>query len=135
MNIVTVANLCIALVMYQDCPVAPPPPALADLPILVTWYNPALGGINCNNDCSTLADGTKWNDSHYNNTAACIVRLRGATLHFGDYAVKCRDSGGMVKISWNDYYQRWVMHVDVLSAEPIGCNYCLYEKWRVKWGG
>lgn len=116
------------------CSVEPPPP-IETLPILVTWYDPALGGINCGGGCDTLADGTKWNGSHYYTTAACLVEWRGGVVVFGDYSLTCRDTGGAIKRSWNEHYQRWVVHVDILAPadNPPACNYCLYYDWELLW--
>lgn len=107
--------------------------AVGDLPILLTWYNPQLGGINCDSDCSTMADGLGWGVGDYGRVAACLPDWLGGYVTVGGYRLKCRDTGGAIVVEFNEHYGRWVIHVDVLSQSAIPCNYCLYEDWRFSW--
>lgn len=100
------------------------------LPILVTWYDPALGGINCDVDCTTLADGLGWDEFDYGRSAACLPTMLGGYVTFGGMTYRCRDTGGGIEVEYDGYWQRWVMRVDIMSDEPIDCNYCLYAYWQ-----
>ncbi len=107
------------------------PPQLEDMKVLVTWYDPMLGGINCQEPCDVFADGTAVTESSYNVTAACIPEWMGRTIVIvGLGAFTCHDTGGGIVIEFNEYYQQYVIRLDVLSHEAIGCNYCLWD-WEL----
>lgn len=112
---------------------------ISELPILTTWYDPELGGINCAEPCNQYANGEIVNEDHYldgpNQTAACIPEWLGASVTIpGLGSFKCRDTGGAIIVTHNEYYQRAVIHVDVL-AHPgqMNHNVYLYEDWRIEW--
>ncbi len=107
------------------------PPPLETMPLLATWYDPALGGINCQEPCNVFADGTAVTEDSYNVTAACLPQWLGRDIVVvGLGTFKCRDTGGGIVVEWNEYYGRWVIRLDVLAHEEISCNYCLWE-WRL----
>ncbi|RMG89620.1 MAG: hypothetical protein D6706_21025, partial [Chloroflexi bacterium] len=67
-------------------------------PLKISTYDPAEGGINCDHDCSVLADGTQFDVSLYWNTAACPADWIGRTVAInGIGTFKCRDTGGAIK--------------------------------------
>lgn len=91
------------------------------LPIVTSWYNPELGGINCDpgGGCSTFGGGALILPEHYGASAACLTEWRGRTVvipGFGRFV--CRDSGGAVKRAW-ERGAGHVIRVDVLSKTPI----------------
>ena len=109
-----------------------------ELAILITWYDPKLGGINCDSDCSMLADGSATaNAIYYGNapvsTAACLREWIGRTVTIdGLGTFLCRDTGGGIVTKYNEIHQRTVIHLDVMAASEIPCNYCIYENWRLE---
>jgi hypothetical protein len=75
---------------------------------IYSWYNPALGGVNCFNwsyslgDCiSNLANGENWR-FNYDKAIACpmeypfgtVVRVVSPTILAGDWI--CKDRGGLI---------------------------------------
>lgn len=87
--------------------------------VLLTVYDPLLGGMNCDEDCYTLADGHKWTLEDYENVAACPTWMVftgniKTGLSFGSHDVICRDTGPDVRVRWNDYYESYVIHIDVM---------------------
>lgn len=119
-----------AVAMPESCHMVTERPDVDDVPILATWYNPALGGINCGESCHALADGLGWSGADYGRVAACPKGWHYLTLTFGNYEVLCRDRGGMINCSYNEWYRRWVCHVDIMARDGIDCNYCLYWDWK-----
>ncbi len=115
---------------------ATPAPAIEEMPILVTWYNPALCyeglTINCDSDPSVLADGQGWEVADYGRVAACIPQWLGRTIRFKNRELKCRDAGGMILPRWDDYHRAWVIPVDVLSQTAVTDNYWLYAEWALR---
>ena len=110
----------------------PKQPYYQDLPAVVTWYDPSQGGINCNEDCTTVADGTKVTEDLYGVTAACDRRLLGRIVKIeGIGTFRCRDTGGMIEPTWSRHYQRWILYFDVMLHENPEWNYWLIEEWRV----
>ena len=105
-------------------------------PYLLTVYDPRLMGINCNETCYDLADGHIWQDSDYLITAACPKWMvyRGPKRLFvsiNGMRLACRDTGPNVRLQWNDFYNTYVLHIDVLY--PIAekgypdWNYSLHD--------
>lgn len=99
-----------------------PPPRDVDpttLPIALTHYDPALGGINCSADCSTFGSGLKIQPHHYNTSAACITAWRGKMVVVkGAGSWWCRDSGGAIGVHYRPEWGLFV-YVDVLSKTPV----------------
>lgn len=110
----------------------PPVPPIEDLPIVVTYYYPDQGGVNCNQDCSILADNQPWDAGDYGNVAACPRELFYQHLEIQGFGtVHCRDTGPAVTVRWNDYWQQYVIHVDVLEEVGVDTyNYWLFDEWR-----
>lgn len=109
------------------------PPPITEMPLLVTWYDPNLGGINCDVDCSTFADNSPVTSLAYGQVAACIPEWLGAHLTItGLGTFHCRDTGGAITIAYNDYYKEWVIHVDVLEKQTPPWNYEL-RSWQLDW--
>lgn len=111
----------------------PCPPPITEMPVLVTWYDPALGGINCDADCTTYADGTIVTPDDYGQVSACIPEWLGASITIdGIGTFACRDTGSAIVVNYNEYYRGWVIHVDVLHEEPPDWNYQL-RNWQLNW--
>lgn len=122
------------------------PPALSDIPAVVTVYDPDLcyhgEPINCDGDPTTVATGLvePW---MYESAGACERSLLGATVHFPgiNLSMKCVDTGGMIRVMWSKYYQRDVLYFDFvwhLEKEDDGTisgvprwNYWLLEDWYI----
>lgn len=108
-------------------------------PIVLTGYDPMLGGINCEEPCGQTASGYWWQESDYWNgvegLAACPPRWLGRTLYIQGFGtLHCLDRGGAIKYAYNSYYDRFVYHVDVLVQNPKQqeWNYRLYENWELR---
>ena len=76
-------------------------------PLRISWYDPSLGGTNCDHDCTTMASGDKvasWIGGRGGVYAAACPRSDG--WHHGKRFVldgvtyECRDTGG-----WINCYQ------------------------------
>jgi len=130
--------ICVSLLLATaNGAVCPESVDIESLPVLLTWYDPAqcvnefgavIVNINCNHDPFHFADGTAVLESSYGTTAACIPEWLGrdiTVIGLGTY--RCRDTGGGIVVEWNEYYQQWVIRLDVLSHDPIDRNYCLWE--------
>lgn len=100
-------------------------------PVLLTVYDPALGGINCGQSCHVLADGHHWDQSDYESVAACPSWMvyTGETKMWIDangMSLACRDTGSMVRIAWNSHYESYVIHIDVMyPVAELG-----YPEWN-----
>lgn len=113
-------------------------PPVEELPVLVTYYDPLTCitpdgtievNINCDSDPTRFADGTAVSSANYGNTAACIPEWLGREITLeGVGTVTCRDTGGSIAVVYNDYYGRWVIHVDMMLPEEPSFNY-----WLVDW--
>jgi len=96
-------------------------------PLKISWYDPILGGINCDSDCSTMATGTKVTEERYGNTAACIREWTGKTVvieGLGEF--ECLDRGGAI-IEHEGYI--WI---DLLLHEPLVPFGTLEYNWQLK---
>ena len=104
-------------------------------PAIVTIYDPALGGINCDEDCKTLATGPL-ERSMYTQYAACDVQLLGWYVSFPvlDMRVRCMDTGGAVKAFWSFRDGQCVLPFDILwplTEEPAPYwNWWFIEEWE-----
>lgn len=100
--------------------------------VLLTVFDPARGGINCGESCHVLADTYEWTPDDYGFIAACpdwmvfTGRYRVAVDVAGMQLV-CRDAGPLVNISWNEYYETYVIHIDVMYHLP---EYEDYPSWN-----
>ena len=108
--------------------------------ILLTVFDPDRGGINCGgSSCANVADGHLWAEADYERLAACpsFMVYRGAnriTIDVAGMTLQCRDTGGLVNLAWNETYQRYVIHIDVMAdlgdaeqPEYPWYNYTAYE--------
>jgi hypothetical protein len=92
--------------------------------VLVSHYNPSLGGVNCasfvNGECiSKMSNGEHWQDywGEYN-TIACPFELPfGTVIRLDENNFTCRDRGGAIVITYEGYY--WI---DIL-AERVPYSY------------
>ena len=106
-----------------------------DHPAIVTVYDPALGGINCDGDCTTIATGP-FEPWMYKEYAACDISLLGRYIRFPvlDVRVRCMDTGAAVRARWSQRDERCVIFFDVLwplTEEPTPYwNWWFIEDWR-----
>lgn len=79
------------------------PMVTVDYPLRISWYDPALGGTNCDHDCTTMASGDKvasWIGGRGGVHAAACPRSNG--WHHGlrfvldGVTYECRDTGGWI---------------------------------------
>jgi len=92
--------------------------------VLVSHYNPSLGGVNCarfaNGECiSKMSNGERWQDywGEYN-TIACPFELAfGTVISLDGNEYTCRDRGGAIVVTYEGYY--WI---DIL-AERVPYSY------------
>lgn len=115
----------------------PPPPPLTSYPALMVIYDPALGGINCDEDCSTVATGPLTEDMYFT-SGACHPDLLGLTVYFPaiDFEMKCVDTGGMITVRYSDYYEQDVLYFDAMwdyFGEWPYWNYWLLD-WEIEYG-
>ena len=73
----------------------------ADYPLRISWYDPSLGGTNCDSDCSTMASGDKvasWLGGRGGVYAAACPRSdgwhHGKRFELDGSVYECRDTGG-----------------------------------------
>ena len=113
----------------------PAPKTVFDYPAVMSIYDPKLGGINCDDDCSTVAIGPLLAE-YWNSAGACHPDLLGLTVTFPaiDLTMRCVDTGGLIDIAWSEHYQREVLYFDVLwdASTPPDWVYWLLDDWRVK---
>ena len=96
-------------------------------PLKISWYDPILGGINCDHDCSVMATGVKVTEDRYGRTAACIQEWTGRTVvieGLGEF--KCLDRGGAI-VEHEGYI--WI---DLLLHEPLVPFGTLEYEWYLK---
>lgn len=102
----------------------------SDKPLKISWYDPLLGGINCDSDCTTMASGVKVTEDRYGNTAACLREWIGQTVVIpGIGEFKCLDTGGAI-IEHPDY-----IYIDLLLHEPLPnapWGTMIYD-WSLEW--
>ncbi len=114
------------------------------MPAILTVYDPALGGVNCDGDCTTVATGLL-TDEMYGVAGACPAEFLGATVYFDDIDVsmRCVDTGGMIGVAWSERDQEFVVYFDALwhlskeSGKITGAPYWnqwLLPNWRIAWG-
>lgn len=75
----------------------------SDYKLRLSWYDPALGGINCDSDCSTMASGDKtasWVGGKNGVFAAACPRewgwQTGTRFQVMGMNFECRDTGGWI---------------------------------------
>ena len=104
------------------------------LPVRASYYNPALGGINCDEDCSTTGDGTPVAEC-YGWCAACPPGWYGRHLDFGRWVGQwqCRDHGGAVVPTYGRTYmpggfvEGWWIVVDFMAHRQPAWAYLLLD--------
>ena len=113
----------------------PPPKTIFDYPALMVFYDPSLGGINCDGDCTTVATGPLTEDM-WETSGACHPDLLGLTIYFPaiDFTMDCVDTGGLITVTFNEYYQKEVLYFDVMwrASNPPYWLYFLLDDWYVK---
>ncbi len=83
-------------------------------------YDPALGGINCDEDCTRTANGLLIQPEHYGTIAACHPSWMGCQVSFrNDYGeagpFTCQDTGGaLLAPKYVSKLDDFVQYVDIL---------------------
>lgn len=100
--------------------------AKQDKPLKISWYDPALGGVNCDHDCSTMASGVKVTPDRYGNTAACIRAWMGKTVVIeGIGRFTCLDTGGAI------VEHPGFIWIDLMLKEPVVPFGTLVYEWEL----
>lgn len=89
-------------------------------PLKISWYDPALGGVNCDHDCTTMASGVRVTPDRYGRTAACIrswTAARRVVVIPGIGEFECLDTGGKIQ-EHADYI--WIDLMLKAPAVPFG---------------
>lgn len=116
------------------------PPPVGEMPILAVAYDPLHAWLDpsaCDYECEHFANNELVTAEHYDNTAACILDWHTLTIsvpELGEFV--CRDTGALVQIAYNEYYDKWVIYLDVmhdLEADPDPWfNYRLFYGWQTR---
>lgn len=121
------------LLLFPVEDVEPERRQLSDYPAVVTYYEPLNGGINCDDDCSTMATGPieEW---MYGKYMACHPDLLGQYVTFdGIGTFRCMDTGGMVTTAWSQHHNAMVLYFDVLLHDTPEWNFWFWspEDWHI----
>lgn len=101
-----------------------------DKPLRISWYDPKLGGINCDHDCTTMASGVKVTPDRYGNTAACVREWMGAWIVMpGIGEFQCLDTGGAIIEHPTFIYIDLLLHEPLPNA-PFGT---MVHNWYLEW--
>ena len=130
------SNLLLLPILLNPCPL----PA-REYPAIISMYDPALGGINCDDDCTTVAMG-KFDDYMYKVAGACPKELYGATVHFSYLGMElhCVDTGPAIEPTYFPQYGMCASYFDLLwplHDEPAP-DWAMWwwNNWNVaEWGG
>lgn len=102
----------------------------AAYPLRVSHYDPALGGTNCDHDCSTMASGDKvadWIGGRNGVYAAACPRewgwQTGTQFSIAGVVYECRDTGG-----WINCYEPG--EYDPALKQSATLNYCWVDLMR-----
>lgn len=148
MTVCLIVTSIIGMFCFQDaapvgrCFYTPPDNAYCvipaqELPLRASWYDPALGGVNCMDPCHLLGDGTHV-DNAYGWALSCPDGWYGRWLdvqHAGSHL--CLDSGGAIHPTYGRTYTNegfvecWWITVDFLAKEPPPYAYMLLE-WAAR---
>lgn len=92
------------------------------IPIYASWYDPVLGGINCDNSCDHKAL-RQFHPAQYGNSAACPHDWIATTFEVMVTGERwyCDDRGGAIKLGWRPVwtaatgrYFTWAWTVDFM---------------------
>lgn len=111
--------------------------------LVLTAYDPSLGGTNCVEPCGQVATGYWFDVDDYwdgaEGLAACPEEWLGATIVIENFGrLHCLDTGGAIKRwQWDEYYNRPVTHIDIMVYDPFNqvWNYRLIptDNWHLDW--
>ena len=132
------------LVLVDECP--PPLPPLEEVPLWLSWYDPALcydeagnviENINCNEDPSAMAGGTAVTEAMYGYAGACLPQWFDRQIWIEPIGLRhCLDTGGAVVPTWREIFYPgrgfvtlWVIPFDALEhyQEPPWWQYLPVE--------
>lgn len=118
----------------------PPQPPLRETPLLVSWYDPALGGVNCGGSCDHLSL-TEMDEGLYGHVAACPAELVGLDVtavisHPAIGIQHCLDRGGAIEFKYG-YLEGvgwlWYGVIDLLAHEQPPATWTLITDWGMTW--
>lgn len=98
-------------------------------PLRVSWYNPALGGVNCDHDCSRMASGVFVTADRYGRTAACVpewTKARRVVVIPSLGRFDCLDTGGAIR-----EYPGYIWIDLMLSAPAVPFGALVYD-WHLE---
>lgn len=120
-----------ALVCYVD---------VEDIPLYASWYDPTLGGINCDGTCEHKAL-RPFDVNQYGHTAACPHDWIGQTFSAVDQSWYCDDRGGAIKLGYRPvwtadqgthYVWAWTIDFMLPASEPAPWwAYTLISDWNL----
>jgi len=107
-------------------------------PAQISWYDPALGGINCDHDCGVVGATTRFHESMYGNVLACPIEFPRGTkftitssrggLANGTWT--CLDGGGSAVLTDT------AIRLDLMSDHPIWAETVMvrveFPRWIVR---
>lgn len=90
---------------------------LIGTPLLLTYYDPVneIGYAPCDSDCSRFAHMREVDETAFDEVAACIPQWGGATVSWDGREYICDDAGADVVIEFNEYHERWVIRIDLVT--------------------
>ena len=102
-----------------------------DFMVVTSYYVPSQGGINCDEDCTTMATGKITGDM-YGKVGACPVEMLGYKLTITGRHFTCRDTGGAIKLRYDrlpypPYDYVVAIPVDILAHEVGEWNQYYHE--------
>lgn len=106
------------------------------IPIRASYYDPSLGGTNCQEPCDYTGDLTHVDDC-YGVCLACPVGWYGNWIQFDEWIGRwqCRDHGGAIEPGYGRYFTQngwftgWVITVDFMTNEEPAFAYWLLD-WQ-----
>lgn len=127
-----------------------PQPPQSKMPVLITAYQPGLGGINCNNDCSTVAIGLRTGDHLNGRAMACPTEWLGTRHPSGRWytsVIYFPESAGLSPRFCIDSFgsptdrkptlieSEWVIRLDLYESNPFAFpqNHWNIDGWVRRW--
>ncbi len=124
----------VAITVCGLTPIEPSPRLMSRISV----YDPVLGGINCDDNCATVAMG-EWYTDMYKVSGACPPELYGATLYLPDLDKEfhCIDTGpAVVAVHYPGQLVSWLDVMWPLTEEDPPDYLGLWFEYEVaEWGG
>lgn len=94
-----------------------------DKPLIMSRYDPHLGGVNCEEPCTVTASG-ELVDDWWGAGAACVRSWLGRTIEIDGHKWRCIDTGGKIVETTDGYW------VDLLTKESPYSYGQIVSNWR-----